>query len=829
MFWLKPLNARGETGGDNNDTGVAWLRIAGERASRAQIAEARKTFAIHLDTISLSIVGYHTIDYKLPDGSRMRVVSNNGIHQAMLWPVGTKDTTELPHGFVVVTNWSKTGIFKRRPGPPVTWELDNTPVPQAKLEIVADNQVYRERQENSYFTHPMVLNGTTQRSLWDYLKHAVSNAFTSPSPVVPVCTEVGANYSTKRVRYCVDNTIYQEDGTSVYTMGVSDAILSEEPEAPRFAPANTTANGSRLVLQHFRWAVISPSFGIYRVRCSSEALTQIAEDSYSAEATLATFDGPFGGASQPAGTLATGINEDVRGLEMFVGGFGIIGSTGAYTFLELFTLNEFEWGQTFPEDAFHIDQPVPPIAAEIVPGTLACPGVNTVEYPDLVAELNVGGYQFWRGGTKGRRVASDLFGAGQRWFGRFGSEIERRDCQYEWFANPRTYYALGWADLNLFEGIAGGECIGSFHVDTEYKGMNTSAWGPSGTFFSRTYIVAGENPEPVSIPDPGGGGGGVLNPAFTAWFEANNLKPELLALLAEYPEGFVFGGSNKFAEVVLDIPPRNEAEYTLKSRYVIDFDYKGQFWAAIKVEVQSSGARWTSGAYLGNMVLDTLPTTTVRIYFESNWKGTVDEQLLVEKSTTVRPPFEFPARSKQNPYFYGVPASADKQEMLVRFPPVPGLPLEAIQQLQILAGHQGINPHLACADVRDDVTDEKAISKPGIEFSQHRPTIKPHTRFVSGQLYARTFKISDFPDALWLLAATKCDATMDDAPTGDRWHYMPDLKTTIDNEVFHIEVRDGVIEQWSDEIPPAFFSTGSIGGAGGWPEPEDRVINLHRV
>ena len=79
-----------------------------------------------------------------------------------------------------------------------------------------------------------------------------------------------------------------------------------------------------------------------------------------------------------------------------------------------------------------------------------------------------------------------------------------------------------------------------------------------------------------------------------------------------------------------------------------------------------------------------------------------------------------------------------------------------------------------------------------------------HTLFRAGQIealvYGRTFKLSDFPDALWLLHSTKCDASEDG--TGSDWFYMPTLKATIDNDTFHVEVRDGVHETWSDEFAP---------------------------
>ena len=82
---------------------------------------------------------------------------------------------------------------------------------------------------------------------------------------------------------------------------------------------------------------------------------------------------------------------------------------------------------------------------------------------------------------------------------------------------------------------------------------------------------------------------------------------------------------------------------------------------------------------------------------------------------------------------------------------------------------------------------------------------------------------------------TVCRAFLEQVPPNCQVAYIfnpkltvGDLLRTICHE-FHIEVRDGVIEQWSDAIPPAFSSGGTIGGGGGWPDPTDREIQLYRV
>ena len=122
--------------------------------------------------------------------------------------------------------------------------------------------------------------------------------------------------------------------------------------------------------------------------------------------------------------------------------------------------------------------------------------------------------------------------------------------------------------------------------------------------------------------------------------------------------------------------------------------------------------------------------------------------------------------------------------------------------------------------------DYRVNSMRGIEFSELRDGREfPYEKRVVGQLYARTFKLSDINDALWMLHELKCDAPLNDFYPSDgpavMWHYMPILGATIASETFHIEVCNGVIGNWSDDI------LGPSGAAA--PSPTARVIELYQV
>lgn len=818
MFWLKPLTSRGEaSAGDNNDTQVAWMRVAGDAVTKAQVAEARKLFAIHLDTISLSLAGYHTVDYKLPDGSRLRIVSNSGVHHAVLWPVGAPREDGLPHGFLVVSGWAPKRIFKRRPTETPVWKLDATIVPQAAKDIEADNHVFRSTGGTppGYFHHPMVLT-ETGRSLWDYAKRTVA-AMASASTVMPVCTLYGTgpySYTTRNVHFGIDNALYNSAGTAIYTMSVVAAILvsPETPETPIHAPPATTAAGTHTVLQHVRMAITSPSTGVYQARFANERLSQTGAGVYVAdERNEVTLSGPFGAASAGGGSSSASLGETIGSTELFMryGTSTLAGSGGHYTWVEGFQYGDTSLAGfiTTTEDAFS-EVGTFTSSGTSHAKTLALPEVSSVAYPDLVVETNVGGSMLWRAGYYKQISDPGLPPISTtRWFGNYGYRKDRIDAEYTLTTAPVSKYQLGWTDYKLFEGLSSGECTGQTYVDTRYAGRSLSWW--DGYYFLRTYIVPLASGTYLDhLADVEG------------WLASVTIKPAVVAYVSDFPVGFS-APANTIATTVANNRPVNTGSYQFKSRYVLDYDHKGRFLAALRVEVTCSGAEWRedAGIYEGFMTEFAEPSYTIAIYFESNWNGVTASTLLASASGA-RPAFEFATITKQNPYYYLFPAEVTKQDMLVRVPPMFGVPFEAMSQMPALMTHQGANPRLACSDMRPDITGAdvaRTQSTRGIEFSSATNGVKPPGRYVTGQLYARTFRLSDFPDALWLLRSTKCDAKENDGSTGASYFYFPTLPDIIANQVFHVEVRDGVHEQWSDELP------------GTAPAPEDRDIKLYRV
>lgn len=822
MDWIKPLNPRGEaSAGDNNDTQVAWLRVAVGQAAPGQIAVARKVFATHLADISLSLAGYHAVTYNLPDGSRLRIVSNSGIHHATLWPTSVVPVPKLPHGFAVVTNWADPKIFKRRTTPTVAWSTDPIQVPQCNTDLEGDNQVFRATSATAYFNHPMVLTDGDARSLWDYLKHRAP-PLASASPVVPLCTQAGADYSTQVMHYGVDNVIYNNAGASIYTMTLSPEILLVDPETPVHAPAATTAAGTEVVLQHLRLALISPSFGIYTARFANERLARLDEANYSlTERNVVSFTGPIGD-SAPAGGAVTSTLGEIITTEQFlrygaIGPGGVGGSTGFATYVSVFSYtNEHDLTPHTTETEVATKE-VGTFTSDPEPiyDALALPESNSVLYPQIVASAGVSGTVNWRAGyiRKGTNWPGSIADYSlSAWYGAWTYRKDRIDAQYQRDTSPSIYVDLGWAHLQLLHGASAGLCDGKTYSDTKTHGRDGANW--DGNYLLRTYIVSGVAPLYFGAPGE--------RPIWEAAMSAMDIKSEIIAYLEPAYPATLGGPGTITTTVLVNERPINTGEYALTSRYVIDFDHKGQFYAAIKVTVECSGAEWRESGYEGNMVEYAQPDYIVSVYLETNWKGTVNQTLLTT-ATATRSAFEFQEIVKQNPYYFLFPLETGKQDMIVRLPPSFGLPMEAMTQIPTICTHQGASTHLACADVRSDITGPAATkvqSTAGIEFSSiEGGAIKPHMKYVTGQLYARTFKLADFPDALWLLHSTKCDATEDDLGAGPSYFYMPALKTTIDTVDFHVEVRDGVHETWSDEIAPG----------PGQPAAAARDIKLYRV
>lgn len=838
------------------------LTVHGGPLSQGQYGAVAHAFRRFKDSVRGSKAEYLVQNKVLKDGTKVRMVSIQDHDYVHVWPVGGGGKVKLPHGFAVVTNWRSPRIYKRRlawPPEETQWEVAADHVQQVNNDnYIYDNQVFRKPAGKPFFNLPMVFQ-RVKRTLWDYARRAGLYLVSSNLGVAfRLKDSTTGKFSLFPAHYAVDNKVLKSDGTVLYTMTDAPIILAptamEYPEPVHYLPSQTDAQGNQIALNQVRYAVLSPTANIWKFRFANERLQRISDTEYEAlERNVQDIITPW--SSQTVGV--TNVNDGSLGenpddLLYAVGmglravdGVGAVGGSGWLSDLGITASWVTGWWDP-PLDISGVirrnsyllamRQIVTQTAGSATLSKLLAAGVhNVVSYIDILSELNYPADIFWRGGEAGIGYwTSDIFGTSFSGdgYGTSNAIIKRKDTKYNVDGTPKVTAKLGWKDLMLFEGTTTGRMSGRVYENVE------TIYGKFQNYMGRTFIVQ----ETYQSTNPAGAG--YVSPsALGTWLAARNIRNTYYEDLRLAHGVLPFSGPNPTTKstTLYNERPTNSVSYSLTSRYVIDYDHKGRFYAAIRCEVVCSGAAWNEDAtvYEGHMKEDSAPTYTVKIWFECNWNnqsppaGTVNELLLVEETVT-RPGFEIIAIQKWSPWYWPFPAYSDRN-CTVRVPPEPKPDEDFMMMFKNLASHQGVNTNLCCADVRPDITgDDKvaAESVEGIEYSTvEGGSVVPHTRYVTGQLYARTFKLSDLYEAFWLLRALKCDAVQDNFtpewdPDRPTWYYHPLIKAAL-NVDRHIEVRDGGIVQWSDNIKAP--ATGYPPTVPPSPPPADRDIKLYRI
>lgn len=796
MSWLNPNNAAGP--GNNLDTGVAWVTIATDQPlTPTQLGFVHQQFARHKAELALSLIGLVVKDYKLPDGTRMQVISNSGQHRVTVWPAVPKHVIRLPHGFAVKSNWANPGIYGRRTDGGVEWGWKEY-APQVSRDTQGYDQVLRPANR---IVLPLVLN-VTEKFGWDWDLHSGYQAAIDPSDwLMPVNLVVqGEDYQAHRTHFALNDTLVKADGTELYAVAPSPAILFD-PESQVALPGTSDSSGEQCALQHYRVAPLTDS--IWKFRFCNEVLHRIALEEYEQlQRNVVEVVTPL---AESTGTSLE-INDSTLDESAAVTVFAV-----SHSYTASSSPPDQSWGfQSHPYDVSSMTTETEQASREILQQTagtaettdklIAVGGDSSIAFVQLENRLDYPRTVNWRMGylTRGYGYTMLPFSSGTERYGRNGMTVQRRDMKYWIDGAPDVRLNLGWkVDYKILEGTTTGRQDGRHYKNTRLY------FGYFPTILSGSNVGIYVEPVPFT---PG----------------AVNIRESLVASVTDpYNTGLTQGTE---VTTVADERPTNSGSYDLTSRYVIDYDHRGRFIAAIKVRVQCEDATWVEdqSVYEGYMKPDTHPTYTVDVWLETDWNGTVAATLLCSASGT-HPAWEFLTLVKGNPYYYPpTPAdiSAGRDAFYVYVPPVVRVADDAIRQMVNLAVHQGVNPHLACQDIRSDLTEEEMTtidSAAGIEYSVGDE--QPHTKRVTGQLYARTFNIaSDFPEALWLLHATKVSAKEDDGETGDDYFYFDGLKAALELDR-HVEVRDGVHVQWSD----------TLGSAESRPAATARELELFQV
>jgi hypothetical protein len=800
----------------------------------------------------LSVAPFHSEQVTLSDGTEVWLWSLQGRDEVIVWPKSGGTKNKLPHGFAVATNWHGPLIYRRDLNDGVHW-LPGPQTPQIVNHTTThyDNQVFRKNVEaDAFFNLPHVRNHSNT-VLWDYRVNGAPTV--SATPVVPFLLKntTTGKFEIGSPHYASGGNLIDATGATLYTMADEAPILvPEHPEYPEpvgHRPGVTDAEGNQVALQAWRFAVISPLFNIWKFRLWNERINRVGDAAYAVveraayeyitpwdkqTTTVSSVDDSQLGEDPGSRLVYRGTEAQIPG---GVGGGGFpAGGTGSYMQWRTGWGGTDAWvdisGVTLSLNSVVAKRKIVSQGAATSTDSkvLIAPLHNSIGYIEIEKQLNYPAEIYWRGGEALKAYsAQNLLNFFNLIYGYdphappnyrvTEAHIYRYETNYDVDGAPAVTAKLGWKNLKLYEGVTTGRMSGKEHSNKLTR-SGTYAWADDGV----THITKGLPP------------GTAADPAYGAYLIANNALAEYQA---DYYANTTQWGLNPavFWEYPHNVRPSNTVTYNLTSRYVIDFDHKGRFYAAIRCEAVCTGASWKEdiAVYKGYMVEDTAPSYTVKIWFECEWNGVFAQQLLAEE-TVSRPPFEIPPVSMFNPWYWPFPAYIDR-DCKARVPPEPVPDENFMMMFKNLASHQGVNTNLCCADVRPDITGtdiEKSYSKNGVEYSyEENGIVTPHTRYVTGQLYARTFKLSDFYEAFWMLRQLKCNALQDNfqpewEPPRPEWFYHPIIKAAMD-VTRHIEVRDGVITQWSDNIPTP------ISGYPPTPEPHpapaDRIIKLYRV
>lgn len=793
--------------------------------------------------VTVSIIPYLVQERTLLDGTRIRMVSSYGVDTVYVWPTGGDGkSSELAHGFLVEASWIDPQILGKAPKN-LIWRR----VPQAKGGVSAYNQIVlttTNKGKPRIHVLPLVRSGGV---VWDFRAHKTEGPAWLPFALKSDASPQRLDYHP--AHFSNGHVIIDEKGAVLLT-GSEPNQVGENDEGFYPLPAFTDGKAGHLGLQAYREAEVRNQ---KRMAFVYDKVKRLGKKAYAIEATTkqqlsfpvsmpmenSTFTASNLGETPSGDLKAIYIKGDFGArswgtyIRLNTGGLGVI-SENTISFMHDVIEEVVSPPIINTADAFRLEITEVRAPTQRVEDLIAVASADEHEFIAWEHEVSYPSVIYRRGGTETAGYEYDPFTSYLYSGGSYGVSsmtYRRGNCDWSIVTPVSSRFDLNWRKLAFFEGDVAGVTTGFNYIDSSFRKFrtthftldvvgNTDAATP-GTVPEQYYPPYNPNSQPGDI---------VVSPdLYSSAAYAGDLRPKWLALAAEYA---VNGGHKE--ENVGYAAQTNTVSYSLKSRHVIDYDHRGRFYAALRVEVACTGALWrnTPPDIIGSVRKISDPNYTVKIYFEVGWNQETDSLLLLESSCT-REMFEVTEIRISNPYYY--PSPNDQLDILIRMPPLITPPIEAMRQLYNLAGHQGVNPHIACQDIETQApyNDPQHISSTGVEFSYIKDgqEIAP-SKYAPGCLYARTFKVGDFADALWLLFATQCDAPLNNArnvePPLPLWHYMPDLKEGIENQVFHIEARNGKIGQWS-HLLKGKKAEGQNKEMQRPSDPKELKIKLHKV
>lgn len=775
----------------------------------------------------------------LTDGTRVRCESMQKIDRVLVWADGGEDVVaKLPHGFGVITNW-QAPRFYWKPNK-TAWQAPGNTPPQLQSGDVTYNHVTYEMQNGDrkwWEFFPMVYSAKSKQ-LWGWAPYKgldmTRDGATLPEPgfgrgknaIVPIALNYpnGKGGVVRRSRhFAVDDWILAQDGQKLYAMTEVEPMTLNGTDPLRKLPPCSDATGTAVALQQWRRWLVSPANEIYRFRLCNEVLertgpTQYARlarhvEEFSTALRLPNNDTQFGDQieEQP---------EEPNLQRLFMAGSTVwtIG-TIAYTQQGLpYVIPDPYWSSqiAWVSYACHFS----PLGVDETRGIhrssaggwrrskgvlkgsdeyphfMPIPSWGSMEYCSLINELAFPPAINMMAIAKIARTVANV-GDLLNCYGLAYHLIYRRNAEHAINETPKLTLNFGWTRICMLEGSVQGDYKG--HANEDHRTIKNSYINNQyeTEVMKRWWTYA----DLTGMSDDDGGG----TVGYTKLNATMSSLIDFAGISAEFP-----GNGITLVDESDKREPTCTGSYNYKTRYILDFDNRAQFCAAIRVEVSCENASWSQipGAYLGALQDDGPAQYTVAVFFEVRVGSASYDKLLVKESVSKKA-FEFRAIEYDNVLIW--PQSDADRRLWVYMPPELVPPMEAHMHLEAIAAHQGINTNFAGHDVPGigAVIPAKQVSEKQLEYSRYNGQKEiPHPKRPTGILYARTFTLGEYLDsALWMLGRRflKFDASENLNylnPDSPPWHYFPKLGRAItSDEKIHIEFRENQFVDWTDDIP----------------------------
>lgn len=756
-----------------------------------------------------SAVGqYFVTDRVLADGSRVRIVSNAGNDIVMVWSRYGLAPLELPHGLAVYADWMPAPLHRRKAEGVIKFTGVAQQIGSADATYGHCTITPKDAGPDKRIFYPLV-NGA-EKAMWGLWKHKGTEG--GKGGTIPLLLSYSGGKGT--YVFMKGRKLFKADGSVLYDMPDIPPRNPGEVSTPQTLHPCATGNGQYLAFGQVRKLVVSATFNRWNLLYGHMMLERKGDSFVPMNNGMHTdnFTVPLGTATQVVEYGDTGINEEVTA-ELLLKKLEAIPGSGGWGFNQagltspaiIWTVSGLRWASNalqreLRNGSYSIrDDGKESIAA--ANDFMPAPGFSAIGFCSITNKLNFPVKSLWQGGAKTIEIDADSYVG----YGLVRKTRIKRNTEWTMDApDPCVELNIdGFGVIKILEGSAFGEMTGYKHATIEtrtntytdyeyYVSDNGAFWRPFPPSPGYAYGRYGQKNTlalPPSFDSPG---------AAYSWVMANAI--DFYAIVAECPPG---------EKVVEDKePPRINGRYDYTSRHIIDFDSRIGLMVAIRVNVKCSGAKWKQkeGSYEGHMVPDGEPTYTVALDLEWRVAKADGTQLngtkKLHESTFSRPVMEFQAIDMPNVLRWPSPES-EFTRLIMSMPPQLSPEPEAYFQLDNLANHQYVSPHFAGCEVvqaGEKTTDagyEPSLLKDGV--------IVPHKRKPTGTLYARTIRLADFDDALWMLRKLKVDAPEIGTgglygPPAVPYFYCPNVLKAI-NEKFRLELTEDGEVQWTDLVP----------------------------